>query len=279
MGGIFGVGGGFLTTPLLVALGVPPAVAVSTQTCQIAASSTASVIGHWQRGNVDFQMARTMLLGSAVGTVLGIFLFKLFRHLGQIDLVIAVLYTSLLGTIGLLMLYETSSHFIRMKLGKAHKAKENGAFKIWLANLPRQKTFVASGLTISVAGPLAIGFVSGILVSLLGVGSSFILLPAMIYLLGMPPLLVAGTSLFQILCTSIFTALMHSTLNHTVDLMLAAPLIAGSVFGAMLGLRASRYIRGTLARFLLGLLIVAVAFSMAGGLLLAPATPYSVSGG
>lgn len=277
LSGLFGVGGGFLTTPLLVALGIPPSVAVSTQTCQIVASSTASVIGHWQKGNVDFQMGRVMLMGSGVGAVIGIFLFKLLRHIGQIDLIIAVLYTVLLGTIGVLMLIETGSYFIRTRLNRPQPAPEDSRLKKWFASLPNSRTFPASNLTISIYGPLAIGFVGGILVSLLGVGAGFILLPAMIYILGMPPLLVAGTSLFQILCTSVFTAVMHATLNHTVDLMLAAPLIVGSVFGAMLGLRASKYIRGTLARFVLGLLILAVGLSMASGLLIAPANPYSVS--
>lgn len=271
--GLFGVGGGFLTTPFLMFIGIPPTVAVATQTCQIVASSSAGVISQWQRKGIDIQLALHMLTGGAVGAGLGLIVFQMLRMLGQIDLAIAGLYTLLLGTIGISMMIEIIGSYMRGKHpGKTPENKVN----LWLKTLPYQTDYTASNIRISRFGPMGIGFLSGILVAILGTGAGFMVVPAMIYFLGMPALMVTGTSLFQLMVLAALSGLMHSVTSHTVDLMLALMLITGSVIGAILGLRATKYIKGMPARLLLAIVIILVATRMGYGLLIPPETPFTL---
>lgn len=269
--GLFGVGGGFLTTPFLMFVGIPPTVAVATQTCQIVASSSAGVISQWQRRGIDLPLALHMILGGAAGAIVGLGIFQLLRMIGQIDLAISVLYTLLLGSIGISMFIEIiTSYLTRHKAGKGPENRVHA----WLKTLPYQTDYTASSIRISRLGPLGIGFVSGILISILGTGGSFMVVPAMIYFLGMPALMVTGTSLLQLMGLAAFSGLMHAMTTHSIDLMLAVLLIFGSVIGAILGLRATRFIRGLPARLLLASMIVLLAIHMAYGLLIPPGNPF-----
>lgn len=269
--GLFGVGGGFMTTPILIFFGIPPTVAVATQTCQIVASSSAGVISQWQRRGIDVRMALHMLAGGAGGAVIGLGIFQLLKMVGQIDLVISVLYTLLLGVIGLSMTVEiVTSYLMRHKAGKGRENRIHA----WLKSLPYQMEYTASSIRISCIGPIGIGFISGILISILGTGGSFMVVPAMIYFLGMPALMVTGTSLLQLMCLALLSGLMHAMTTHSIDLMLAGLLILGSVIGAILGLRTTRFIRGMTARLLLAGLIILLAVYMAYGLVIPPENPY-----
>lgn len=271
--GLFGVGGGFLTTPFLLFMGVPAPVAVSTQTCQIAASSTAGVISQWKRRAIDFKLGSHILAGGALGMCLGLAVFAALRALGQIDLVISLLYTLLLGGIGTAMTIET---FKSLFLRKQKAGANEGRIYLWLKTLPYQMYYPASDMTISLIGPVGIGFISAFLLAVLGTGAGFLMVPAMIYLLRMPALMVTGTSLFQLLFLSAFAAISHAVVNATVDMMLAFLLISGSVVGTILGLRATRYIKGLVARLMLAVMILTLAVFMGYGLVATPQTPYVV---
>lgn len=273
LSGVFGVGGGFLATPFLIFMGVPPAVAVGTQGAQLVAASVAGVLGHWRRGNVDFRMGGVMLAGGSLGSVAGIGIFHLLRHFGQIDLVIAILYVVLLGSIGSMMLAESMASLMKKtsSQGDAPLALSAG----FLRRLPLQMRFPRSKLYISALVPAGIGFVGGLLVSIMGIGGGFLLVPAMIYILGMPTLLVAGTSLFQIMLTSALAVVMHAQMNQTVDLVLAAILILGGVVGAQMGVLVSRKIKGAQARVALATLVLIVSIQLAGQLLVRPLELYT----
>lgn len=272
--GLFGVGGGFLATPLLMLVGIPPTVAVATQTCQIVASSAAGVISQWQRRGIDVQLAMHMLAGGAGGAILGLAVFQLLRMVGQIDLAISVLYMLLLGGIGVAMLMEITLSYLRRQ--KAGKGSDN-RIHAWLKSLPYQTDYTASSIRISRIGPMGIGFISGMLVSIMGTGAGFLIVPAMIYFLGMPALMVTGTSLLQLMGLAAFAGMMHAVTTHSIDLMLALLLICGSVIGAILGLRATKYVRGMPARLLLAALVILVALRMGYGLLMPPENPFSVT--
>lgn len=270
--GLFGVGGGFLTTPFLVFIGVPPVVAVATQTCQIVASSTAGVISQWGRRGIDLKLGGHIVMGGLGGMVLGMGIFHLLRILGQIDLAISLLYTLLLGGIGGSMLYEIiRTAIIQRRAGTIHENK----IHLWLKTLPYQTDYPASEIRISMLGPVGIGFISAVMLSVIGTGAGFLVVPAMIYFLRMPALMVTGTSLFQLGVLAALAAIMHSVTNHSLDLMLAVLLIAGSVVGTVLGLRATKYIKGTVARLMLAILIVTLAIFMAYGLVIPPDSPYT----
>jgi len=268
LGGVFGVGGGFLTTPFLIFLGIPPAIAVGTQSAQLAASSVTGVLGHFRRSNVDVRMALMMLAGGVVGSVIGIAVFKLLSYFGQVDLFIALSYVFLLGLIGLMMLFES----IKAVFFKKHQTGDIEALtqKPFFKNLPYKVRFTKSRLYISALIPAGVGFVGGILTSTLGIGGGFILVPAMIYIIGMPSLLVAGTSLLQIIFVASLACLMHAVANQTVDIVLALMLMTGGVVGAQFGVRATKYIKGAPARIILALLIVGVSFRLAADLFLPP---------
>lgn len=279
--GIFGVGGGFLTTPFLIFMGIPPAVAVGTQASQLVASSTTAVIGHWRKRNVDFKMAFVLMGGGFIGTFVGIYIFKLLQHFGQIDLVISILYVVFLCGIGGMMLHESVTTLIATRFQKETTETptteyKKSKFETFRENLPFKMQFPSSRLYISVYLPLSIGVVSGLMVSIMGIGAGFLLVPAMIYLLRMPPLLVAGTSLLQIIVTSSLACILHATTNQTVDLILALILIVGSVFGAQIGVRLSQYIKGTIARVILALIITLVGLKLASALLIPPSNLYSI---
>lgn len=274
LSGVFGVGGGFLTTPFLIFLGLPPAVAVGTQANQLVAVSTNGFLGHWRRGNVDLKLGSVMLGGSIVGTIIGIMIFRLLQHIGQIDVVIPILYVMLLGSMGCLMLVESLSAAFR-KGGAKERRSRLYHHPIFLA-LPYKMRFPDSRLYVSALLPAGIGFVGGMLVSILGIGGGFLLVPAMIYLLGMPTLLVAGTSLYQIMISTVIATILHAATNHTVDLVLAALLIVGGVIGAQVGVRAARRLKGVTARILLAAILLLVSFELAGELLIPPTELYSV---
>ncbi len=271
---IFGIGGGFLTTPFLIFFGIPPAIAVATQASQLVASSAAGVLGHWSRGNVDTRIGLLMLIGGFLGSLIGVFVFKALKAWGQIDLAISLLYILLLGGIGFLMLFEALAGYV-FKKKTVSKAFNQNRVSPLLGKLPFKMRFPRSRLYISALVPAGIGFVGGLLASVLGIGGGFLLVPAMIYILGMPTLLVAGTSLFQMMFTTAFATILHSTANHTVDMLLAAVLIAGGVFGAQIGLSFAGMIKGTVARIILAVIVLAVCFRLVGELFIQPAELFS----
>lgn len=273
LSGIFGIGGGFLTTPFLIFMGLPPGVAVGTQSAQLLASAVAGVLGHWNKGNVDIRMGLVMAAGGLLGTFIGTFVFKVLEHTGQIDFTIYFLYIVLLGSMGLLMMAESVLAFS----GRKNPADGFNACGVsdFIARLPYKMRFARSRLYISALVPAGIGFAGGLLTSILGIGGGFILVPAMIYILGMPGLLVTGTSLFQMMFTTAFSTVMHSAANHTVDIMLALVLIVGGVIGAQIGVTFSRFIKGAPARVILALILLAVSVQMAGQLFIRPEELYS----
>lgn len=242
LSGLFGVGGGFLMTPLLIFFGIPPAVAVATEANQIVASSVSGVLAHWRRGNVDFKMGGILMLGGVVGSSLGVVLFSFLRSIGQIDLVIKLSYVVFLGIIGALMLAESLRTIMRSRKPGARRSKLHQ--HNWLHGLPLKMRFRRSKLYISALMPLALGAFVGVLAAIMGVGGGFIMVPAMIYLLGMPTSVVVGTSLFQIIFVTANVTLLQSIQTQTVDFVLAGLLLLGAVIGAQFGSRASVYLRG-----------------------------------
>jgi uncharacterized membrane protein YfcA len=270
---VFGVGGGFLATPFLVFLGVPASFAVGTQAVQLISTSLSGVIGHWRKGNVDFKLGSVMLAGSFTGTILGILIFKLLQYTGHIDVVINALYVLLLGAVGGMMLYESFSAILKKK----HRAEASRS-KFWLratSGLPYTMVFSKSNLSISALVPIILGVVTGLMVSVLGIGGGFLVVPAMIYILGMPTSLVVGTSMFQILITTSLSALLHIISNNTVDLLLAFILMVGSLFGGQIGSRLSPYVRGATARLMLALILLGVCFMLWENLFIEPVEHFS----
>ncbi len=274
LSGMFGVGGGFLTTPLLIFYGIPPAVAVASATTQITGSSVSGVYAHFRRGGVDFKMGGVMIAGGSVGSLAGAFLFRLLQASGQIDLVIGGLYVVLLGSIGALMLKDA---LIGLGWVAAPAAPANKPHHVrWVAALPMRWRFYASGLYLSPLAPLALGFIAGILTVLLGVGGGFILIPAMIYLLGMAARVVVGTSLVMILAVSAVTTMVHAMTTHAVDIVLAGLLLSGGVIGAQYGAVLATRLRPDLLRFALAIIILLVALRMALGLAWRPDEIFSI---
>ena len=274
LSGVFGIGGGFLTTPFLIFIGIPPAIAVGTQTSQMVASSTAGVLGHFKKAHVDVKVGLFMLSGGLVGSVVGTGIFALLKSLGQIDFVISFFYIILLGVIGVLMLSESvKSLFFKPKgMRKTFHSQKTAPMT---GNLPFKTRFPRSNLYVSVLVPLGLGFVGGILVSVLGIGGGFLLVPAMIYILGMPTALVVGTSLFQMVFTTAFSTMMHAGINQTVDVTLAVVLIVGGVIGAQIGVSFARFIKGVTARLVLALIVLAVCLQLIGQMFLEPDELYS----
>ena len=275
LSGMFGVGGGFLMTPLLIFIGVPPAVAVGTQANQLVAASVSGVLAHWRRGNVDVKLGVVMLMGGMVGTVVGVWIFSMLQRVGQIDIAITLSYVFFLGTIGMMMMVEASRALIRRRTPTARRGKLHR--HIWLHGLPLKMRFHRSKLYISALLPAGIGAVGGMLVAIMGIGGGFMLVPAMIYLLNMPTGLVAGTSLFQIIFTTAMATLLQAATNQTVDVMLALLLLIGGVVGAQFGTKAGGRLRGEQARLLLASLVVAVALKLAFDLVVEPNDVYTIS--
>ena len=274
LSGLFGVGGGFLMTPLLIFFGIPPAVAVSTEANQIVASSVSGVLAHMRRGNVDFKMGGVLMAGGVIGSSLGVILFKFLQSIGQIDLVIQLSYVVFLGIIGTLMLTESVRTIIRSKKPGGMRRKLHQHH--WFHGLPLKMRFRRSKLYISTIPPLLIGAFVGILAAIMGVGGGFIMVPAMIYLLGMPTAVVVGTSLFQIIFVTANVTLLQSVQTQTVDFVLAGLLLLGAVIGAQFGSRFGARLRGEQLRGLLALMVLAVCIKIMFDLAVAPEDLLSV---
>lgn len=274
LSGMFGIGGGFIMTPLLIFLGVPAGVAVGTGASQVVASSVSGAIGHWRRNNIDLQMAGLLIAGGAVGAVIGVRVLSILKIYGQLDFFVALMYVVLLGVVGGLMLIE-SIRTLRAKSPVSTSAKRGGQHT-WLEGLPFKQRFRQSKIYISAIPPLAIGTFVGFLTAIMGVGGGFLMVPAMIYMLRMPTKLVIGTSTLQIVCVTALTTVLQATQNHSVDIMLAVPLIAGGVVGAQLGVGYGERLKAEQLRALLAMLVLAVAVRMALGLTIRPSDMFSI---
>ena len=272
LSGMFGVGGGFLMTPLLFFIGIPPAVAVATEANQIVASSFSGVLAHFKRKTVDLRMGTVLLIGGLIGAALGVMLFNYLKSLGQVDLLVRLCYVVFLGVIGGLMFMESLRAIRNVKKGKAPARKKHN----WIHGLPFKMRFRVSGLYISVIPPLLVGVSVGVLAAIMGVGGGFIMVPAMIYLLGMPTKVVVGTSLFQIIFVTGFTTMLHATTNYTVDVVLAVLLLIGGVIGAQIGTRIGVKMKAEQLRILLAMMVLAVCGKLALDLLLQPTELYSL---
>ncbi|MFU8824909.1 sulfite exporter TauE/SafE family protein [Yoonia sp.] len=273
LSGMFGVGGGFLITPLLFFIGIPPAVAVATSTNQIVASSISGVLAHFKRKTVDLVMGGVLLVGGLIGSAIGIVIFNYLRAQGQVDLLVQLCYVVFLGAIGALMFVES--------LRAIRRASKPGAVPMrrkhnWVHALPFKMKFRVSGLYISVIPPLVVGMVVGILAAIMGVGGGFIMVPAMIYILGMPTKVVIGTSLLQVIFVAAFTTMLHATTNQTVDVLLALLLLIGGVIGAQVGTRIGLKMKAEQLRILLAMLVLAVCGKLAFDLLVMPSELYSL---
>ena len=269
LSGLFGVGGGFLMTPLLIFLGIPPAVAVGTEAPHVLASSVSGVIAHWRKKNVDFKMGFFLLVGGVVGSTVGVNIFKILKGLGQIDIVIQMLFIIFLGLIGLLMAFESARTTIR-KYRTTSAIRKKLHQHSWIHGLPLKMRFHRSKLYISTIPPVIIGFLVGILSAMMGVGGGFIMIPAMVYILGMSTNVVVGTSLFQIIFVTANSTFFQSYLNQTVDIVLAALMIIGGVIGAQIGARLGTKLKSEYLRGILAMLVLAVCVKLLADLALNP---------
>jgi len=274
--GMVGVGGGFLTTPILIFYGIPPAVAVASATTQITGTSISGVLAHRQRKGVDVQMGAVIIAGGILGSILGGFLFRLLQNMGQIDTVISILYVVLLTGIGVLMAKEAATALNILKPARDAAERPVRRHNPLIAALPMRWRFYQSGLYISPLAPLGLGFISGMLTVLLGVGGGFVMVPAMIYLLGMSAQVVVGTSLLQILFVTAITTIVHATTTRSVDIVLAGLLLIGAVGGAQYGARFAQKMKPELLRMVLAIVVLAVAARMALQLGYRPEEIYTV---
>ena len=272
LSGLFGVGGGFLITPLLFFVGIPPAVAVATSANQIVASSVSALMAHVRRRGVDFWMGTVLLIGGLVGSAIGVQIFNYLKSLGQVDLFVNLCYVFFLGGIGSLMMVESIQAFIKSGKQAPKRRKHN-----WIHKLPFKVKFRVSGLYISVIPPLLVGALVGLLGAVMGVGGGFIMVPAMIYLLQMPTKVVVGTSLFQIIFVAAFNTMMHAITNHTVDMVLALLLLIGGVVGAQIGSRFGAKLRGEQLRILLAALVLGVGIKLGLDLRIEPSELYALA--
>ena len=268
LSGMFGVGGGFLMTPLLIFYGIPPAVAVGTEASQIVASSVSGVLAHLRRRTVDFLMGGFLVLGGAFGSLVGILIFRYLRELGQVETLISVSYVIFLGIIGALMMTESLRALLRSPEAKPKRRRHRSVG--WMAAMPFAMRFRRSQLYISPIPPIILGFVVGILAAIMGVGGGFIMVPAMLYILKLPTNIVVGTSLFQIIFVTAITTVLHATANQTVDVVLALLLLTGGVIGAQFGARAGVKLKAEQLRALLALIVLAVCARLLVGLVATP---------
>lgn len=276
LSGVFGVGGGFLITPLLFLIGIPPSVAVATSANQIVASSFSAILTHMRRRTVDFRMGSALMIGGLAGSTVGVTIFEALRALGQVDLLVSLFYVVFLGLIGALMFVESLQALRAAKLqGPKPKRKRSG--RDWVHAMPWRVRFRTSGLYISIFPPLLVGFFVGVLSAIMGVGGGFVIVPAMIYILGMPTKVVVGTSLFQIIIVSSYTTMMHAVNSHTVDTVLAVLLIIGGVVGAQIGSRLGLLLKAEQLRILLALLVLAVGVKLGLDLAIEPGELFSVA--
>src|SRR3954454_13938583 len=277
LSGMFGVGGGFLITPLLIFYNIPPAIAVATGANQVIASSFSGSLAHFKRGTLDFKLGTVLLAGGIFGSSFGTLVFAFLRRIGQLDLVISLIYVIFLGTIGGMMLVESVRAIRRTRSGVPPSLKKSGQHN-WIHRLPLKMRFRTSKLFVSVLPVLGLGAAIGFLAAIMGVGGGIIMVPALIYLLKVPTNVVVGTSLFQIIFVAAFTTIVQSTANQTVDMVLALTLMLGGVAGAQYGARAGQKLRGEQLRALLAILVLAVALRLAFDLFSTPASRYSMTG-
>jgi uncharacterized membrane protein YfcA len=273
--GLFGIGGGFLLTPLLIFLGIPSAVAVASSAAQITAASTTGALSAWRRKTLDFRLAGVLTAGGVAGTVLGVAFFNAMQRLGQLDLVISLGFVTLLSGVGLLMMWERIGALIRKRRGQPAIRPDMAPRAAMLA-WPLRMRFARAGIYVSVIPVLALALVIGFIGAVLGIGGGFMLVPAMIYLLRVKTSVAVGTSLLQILVTMAAATLFHAVSNHSVDIVLALLLIIGGSAGAQFGARAGANLKAESFRFLLALLILAVAMRFAADLAIPPPDPFSV---
>lgn len=276
LSGMFGVGGGFLLTPLLMFSGIPPAIAVATGANQIVASSVSGGLVQWRRGNIDFRMGLVLIAGGVVGAFAGVFLVKLLSQLGHAGVFISLVYVTFLGVIGSLMFVESLRAILRTRSGKPTKKRKPGEHT-WIHGLPLKMRFHRSRLYISAIPPLVIGAIVGLLASVLGVGGGFVVVPAMIYLLRMPTNIVIGTSLFQIIFITAVITMLYATLNQTLDVVLAFILVIGGVIGGQIGATAGQRLKGEHLRILLAVMVLAIAIRLLFGLVVTPDDLYSLA--
>lgn len=281
LSGIFGVGGGFLMTPLLIMFGIPATVAAASDSNQIVGASTSGTLAHWRLGNVDFKMGFLLLIGGVVGGTLGVQIIKVLRAMGNADFLITITYVLMLGGVGSYMFFE-SLQGLRKKETPADEAaapKKESTYARLLKKMPMQTRFAKSGVEISLLLPLLLGVLVGVLAAIMGVGGGFIMVPVMVYLLRMPMHVVVGTSLFQILFTCVNVTIMQSWSNHTVDFVLALLLLLGSTLGAQIGTKLSKKLKGDQLKILLATLVLIVCVKMMSDLLLPPDILLSYKGG
>jgi hypothetical protein len=278
LSGMFGVGGGFLITPLLIFYNIPPAVAVATGANQVVASSVSGALAHFRRGTLDIKLGLVLLAGGLIGATVGVQIFSALRRLGQLDLIISLLYVVFLGSIGGLMLWESVNSIRRAAKNGPVSLRKPGQHN-WVHRLPFKMRFKRSKLYLSVIPIIVLGFAIGILTSVMGVGGGFIMVPAMIYLLRIPTSVVIGTSLFQIIFVTAFTTVVHATTNFSVDIVLAWLLMIAGVVGAQYGVRVGQKMRGEQLRAGLALLVLAVGIRLGLGLVIPPDEVYSVISG
>lgn len=274
LSGLFGVGGGFLTTPLLIFYGVPPTVAAASASTQVTGASVSGVLAHSKRAGVDYRMGGVMVVGGMIGAGIGSLLFRWLRAMGQIDVVINALYVVLLGSIGMMMAREAVRALRGKSSGAAAKRRRHHPL---VASLPMRWRFYRSGLYISPLAPLILGILVGILTMLMGVGGGFILVPAMLYILGMSANVVVGTSLFNILFVTIATTMMHSLTTRAVDIVLVALLLIGSVTGAQMGTQVASKVKPEILRLILASIVLAIALRMFFGLFVRPDEIYTIA--
>ncbi len=275
LSGMFGIGGGFLLTPLLIFIGIAPAVAVATVSTHIAASSFSGVFAYWRRKALDLFLAAMLLAGGLVGTVLGVWLIAALRAAGQLDITIALSYVALLSVIGALMIIESTRAIIRTRVGRPAELRRPGSHA-WFHGLPLKLRFKQSRIYVSVIPVWAIGIIIGFLGAVMGVGGGFLLVPALIYLMRVPTSTVIGTSMVMTLVTMAAATVLHAVTNHSVDAVLALALMVGGVIGAQFGAHAGQRFRGEQLRLLLGVLVLAVGLRFAIGLVVEPENLFSI---
>ena len=278
LSGLFGVGGGFLMTPILIFLGVPPAIAVGTEANQILASSTSGFLGYWRRGGVDVKMGLFLMAGGLVGSSFGVLLFTILKNIGQIDFFIKIVYVALLFSIASMMLAEGLLDKHRARVRRVSRTKKKHR-RNWTRLLPFKTRFRTSRLYISSLLPLVVGCVVGVLAAMLGIGGGFVMIPAMIYILRMPPHTVTGTSLFQIVFVTANATFLQAGFNQAVDIVLAMLLVVGGVVGAQLGVRWGSRIDAVQFRLLLALIVLAVCCGLLWELVVQPSELFSVTEG
>ena len=274
LSGMFGVGGGFLMTPLLFFIGIPPAIAVASEANQILGASFSGAIAHFRRKNIDLKMGCLLILGGVIGSILGVEIFGIFKGLGQLELIIKLCYVFFLGIIGIIMFFESlkalryESRNIKIRKTRHHS---------WVQGLPLKMRFRSSNLYISSIPAVFIGFFVGILASIMGIGGGFIIVPAMIYILGMPTKVVIGTSLFQIIFVTGFTTYLHAVKNFSVDIVLSFLLLVGGVIGAQLGVRIGIRLKAEQLRILLAILVLSMCLKITLELFITPLEFYSLA--